>query len=190
MQAWEVTQNFIDTCNENISLIAEAYKDKKPVKLKSFHNFDKFEDYWWDEFYTNFDRAYTSKQRGHYQDVTGGRVKWNYAQNNTLPILDALSTHLFSKVYSNHKVVCWMTWDEEDYGTDWHEDWTNESPTYLICMNLIGNTRWQFDGYDDIYLKPGDVIAQNGSVKHKVTPIDNQKRITLAGHRGLSKIIL
>ena len=83
-----------------------------------------------------------------------------------------------------------MTWEEEDYGTDWHEDWKDEIPTYLICMNLIGNTRWQFDGYDDIYLKPGDVIAQNGSVKHKVTPIDNQKRLTLAGHRGLSEIIL
>ena len=190
MQAWKIDQNFIDTCNQNVSLIAEAYKDKKPVKLKSFHNFEQFEDYWWDEFYTNFDRAYTSKQRGHYQDVTGGRVKWNYSQNNTLPILDALSKHLFSKVYSNHKVVCWMTWEEEDYGTDWHEDWRDEFPTYLICMNLIGNTRWQFDGYDDIYLKPGDVIAQNGSVKHKVTPIGHQKRLTLAGHRGLSEIIL
>ena len=42
VQHWEVNQTFIDTCNENVELIRSAYKNKKPVKLKSFIDFENY----------------------------------------------------------------------------------------------------------------------------------------------------
>ena len=43
--------------------------------------------------------------------------------------------------------------------------------------------------YDDVILNPGDVLAQNGSVKHKVEPIDVIKRLTIAGHGTVEDVI-
>lgn len=189
---WKVSDEFLQTCEKNIGLIKDAYHDVRPVKLHSFQDFDRYEDTWWSEYYDYFASEYNG-----WGPFRGGRIKFNYMVPNTIPVLDALSEHFFSKIYSNHKIVSWLSTEAHDDGSDWHTDLypkntgeNYECPSYLICMNLVGETHWQFDGYDDIYLKPGDVICQNGSVKHKVKPLNSTQRITLAGHNGLKYVIL
>ena len=55
-------------------------------------------------------------------------------------------------------------------------------------MNLIGQTNWQFESSEDIDMQVGDVIAQNGSMPHKI--IAKGMRITLAGHSSLHNVKL
>lgn len=192
MQHWEKDQSFIQTCQENIGIVKESYKFLNPKKLKPFENFELFADLWWDQFFAN-----TNGSIDKFCDFSDGRIKFNYSKNTNISVLNSLSEYLFSKIFSEHKIVCWLTSEDKDYGTDWHQDlYPNnkpanyQCPSYLICMNLVGETHWQFQGYDDIYMKPGDILCQNGSVPHKVLPINNNPRITIAGHNGLDFVIL
>lgn len=188
---WQIDDNFIETCKESVKMVGEGWKEPRPFRLKSFTGFEDHQEEWFDQMYSAFSThvGYESKS------IELGRYKGRYVDRGTLevpdriPILEALSEHLFSKIYREHKIAVWITTDGYDKGTDWHTDFDGDVPTYLICMNLVGTTHWQFDGYDDMILKPGDVIAQNGSVPHKVHPIDGSERITLAGHRTLLDII-
>ena len=186
VQHWEVNQTFIDTCNENVELIRSSHKNKKPVKLKSFIDFENYEDEWWDKFYNNLNfNAFKPLW------LNKNMIKFNYDQiNMDIPILNNLSEHLFNKVFNNHTIVLWISLGEDDAGTDWHQDFQsmNDIPTYLICMNLIGKTQWEFKGYENIEMTTGDIIAQNGSVPHKIIP--RGMRITLAGHSSLHNIKL
>jgi hypothetical protein len=77
-----------------------------------------------------------------------------------------------------------------DMGTMWHEDYEYDdmTPTYLICINLIGDTHWKFKNYDDINLSAGELLCQNGSMAHNVEP--TSQRFTIAGHSSIKNIIL
>ena len=185
VQHWEVNQTFIDTCNENVELIRSAYKKREPTKLKSFINFKNYEDEWWDRFYREIP---SDSLKRHW--LNRGMIKFNYTKDMNIPILNDLSEHLFSKVFNDHTVVCWVSLNEEDTGTNWHKDFQPNTsiPTYLICMNLIGQTNWQFESSEDIDMQVGDVIAQNGSMPHKI--IAKGMRITLAGHSSLHNVKL
>lgn len=192
VQHWQISDEFIATCDRNVDVVREVYNFKKPIQLQPFKNFEPFAESWWDEFYSNTDNAIDK-----FCDLSDGRIKFNYSTNSNISVLDSLSEHLFSKIFSEHKIVCWLTSEDKDYGTDWHQDlYPNNNPknyqcpSYLICMNLVGETHWQFEGFDDIHMKPGDILCQNGSVPHKVLPIDNNPRITIAGHNGLDFVIL
>ena len=186
MEQWQETDDFLQTCEKNLELVKEAYHDPKPVRLHPFKDFTKHADLWWEEFFADGTLTATRiKQLGN------GNLKFNYHKKyHNIPVIPSLSNNLFGKIFNSHKVVMWLSLDDEDTGTDWHQDFCGEwiTPTYLICMNLVGETHWQFEGYDDMILKPGDVIAQNGSVNHKVTPVHHQNRITLAGHSKLTDI--
>jgi len=189
---FEVDKTFIDICNKNIELVSKSYLDCRPVKLHSFHNFEKYEGDWWlsfDELIRNKDKAKTEKV-----SAVKGQAKINIKEEESndfvidIPIIKQLSEHLFSKIFKAHKIACIISTRSTDQGKEWHNDYQEDkiTPTYLICMNLIGKTRWEFDGYDDMILEPGDIICQHGSVAHQVTPFGY--RVSLAGHSSIKNI--
>lgn len=181
-------EEFIKTCDENVKIISQAYKELKPVKLKSFKNFEHWEKKWWADF-----KPHMRRRDG---DIRNNRIGYSkFVIENPeeqIEILKEFSTHLFSKIFSEFKITTWTSLEDFDYGTEWHTDFerppNDDTPTYLICMNLIGDTHWKFQGYESIDLSPGDLICQNGSVPHNVEP--NEKRITIAGHSSIKNIIL
>ena len=182
----------IDICNDNIKIITEAYKNKDPIKLKSYPNFKDYEDVWWEEFN---EYAHVRKKDISYNNIgyTKFPIKKHGAYksgNKEISIVEYFSEHLFSKIFKQHKVTCWISLSDADLGTDWHKDLEIGSsiPSYLICINLIGSTDWKFKDYDPISLTPGDLICQNGSAEHSVQP--TSKRITIAGHSSINDIIL
>jgi len=172
-------EEFIKTCDENVKIISQAYKELKPVKLKPFKNFEYWEEKWWADF-----EPYMLIREKDIKAKRKGFTKFRFSPENIneIPILKELSTYFFSKIFSEFKITLWASLEDIDYGTDWHQDFD----TYLICMNLIGKTNWYFKGYDDIHMSPGDVLCQNGNVIHNVEPIE--KRITIAGHSLIKNI--
>lgn len=167
----------IDTniCNQNIELIAANYKKRKPVRLHSFTGFEQYEASWWEQFNAVIQNS--------------PKNKFNYTPDMNIPVLDLLAEHFFSKIFTEHKIVCWVSKDENDTGTDWHKDYEAPSnPTYLIALNLVGDTSWHFTKAKGIDMSPGSCLAYNGSFSHKVVP--KGMRITLAGHSGINSINL
>lgn len=184
---FEVDKTFIDTCNKNIESISEVCLDPRPVKLHSFSNFEKYEEEWW----LLFEELVRKKDNTNH-DL--GRAKMNIKEENSqdfflsIPIIKSLSEHFFSKVFKSHTVVCWTSTQDDDKGTDWHFDFQpgTDIPTYLLCMNLVGDTHWKFQGYDDMYMTTGDIMCINGSIAHQVRPTG--PRITIAGHSSIKNI--
>ena len=192
IQHWEIDQNFIDICKENVDIILDNLNLTNPVILKSFHNFEQFEDQWWDEFYI----SYTNKDI-RINDLTKGKFK--YLERTGINVLDSIVDNLASKIFNDPCVTIWLSPGELDAGTDWHKDirqrdeygrsYEETNPSYLICMNFIGTTKWEFETGEEVVMYPGSILWQCGATAHKVTPIDNQPRVTCAMHNIASNFI-
>jgi len=187
-------KKFIETCDKNVELISKAYKKGKgPLKLNSYLHFEHWHDKWWNDFnHYVYQTKHENKIVMGQQRLNIGFIKFRlkhiHEESPNIPIVQAFSKHLFSKVFKSHHIAGWISEEVCDLGTDWHEDYTQEIPTYLICLNLIGDTHWQFDGYPDIDLSSGEILCQNGSCAHTVEP--KGKRITLAGYSKIDDIII
>ena len=179
-------EEFIKTCDENIKIISQAYKNKAPVKLNSYSNFEHWEDKWWNDFRPMMNRTEKDDKHGRI-GFTKFRIE---TKAKNIPIIKLFSKHLFSKIFSEHKITAWGSMESYDMGTMWHEDYNYDdmTPTYLICINLIGDTHWKFKKYDDINLSAGELLCQNGSMTHMVEPTN--QRFTIAGHSSIKNIIL
>ena len=179
-------EKFIKTCEENLKIISQAYKDTAPVKLNSYSDFGHWEDKWWNDF-----RPMMNRRK---KDDSMKRIGFTKFRIETkakdIPIIKLFSEHLFSKIFSEYKITAWGSMESYDMGTMWHEDYEYDdmTPTYLICINLIGDTHWKFKKYDDINLSAGELLCQNGSMAHNVEP--TSQRFTIAGHSSIKNIIL
>ena len=185
---FKVDKTFIDICNENIEIISKAYKDPKPIKLIPYPMFKEYEEIWW----LQFDQYRHKKESDNDKGNIGFTKQVIKDHKKDIPIIKALQKHLFEKIFSIHKVVSWISLEDFDYGTPYHQDFLPGSnktiPMYLIGMNLVGNTEWQYKEYDSIYLSAGDSITINGGVFHQVQP--KGPRITIAGYSSIKDIIL
>ena len=178
---FEVTDDFLKTCKENLELL-QTYSTKTKVHapLTSFTGFEKYEDVWWDQFIGLSRQSFRK-----YRWKDWGNWKAYYLLNGNIPVLDALNEHLFSHVFKTPEIACWVTFADQDTGSDWHfddyEEKNTEMDTYLICMNLVGKTHWWFRNPDgELDLHVGDCFWHNGSNEHSIRPHDNMPRITLA----------
>ena len=184
-------EEFIKTCDENIKIISQAYKDTAPVKLNSYSDFGHWENKWWNDFRPIIKQKVFHKKKKDDSYGMEGFTKFRIETKvKNIPIIKLFSKHLFSKIFSEHKITAWGSVESYDRGTMWHEDYEydNITPTYLICINLIGDTHWKFKKYDDINLSAGELLCQNGSMAHNVKPIG--QRFTIAGHSSIKNIIL
>jgi len=180
-------EKFIKTCEENVRIISQAYKDTAPVKLNSYSDFGHWENKWWNHIDPLIKQTVFNKKKEDDSYGMAGFAKFRIEKQD-IPIIKQFSEHLFSKIFSEHKITAWGSTRSYDMGSTWHEDYEEDTPTYLICINLIGDTHWRFKNYDDINLSTGELLCQNGSMAHNVEPIS--KRFTIAGHSSIKNIIL
>lgn len=139
-------------------------------KLKSFADFKNYEDDWWDQIKTEI------ANRKMMKTPTPGQVRYFYIPNTNIPVLDNLSEHFYKKIYDKYHIHCFISVSDEDVGTPWHTDTKNLS--YLLTINLIGKTTWEFENGIVIDMNPGDAMIQNGSVRHRV--LTHGRRVTVA----------
>lgn len=178
---FSITDEFLKACENNIELLkGYSTKTKKHESLEYYTGFEQYEDLWWDQFIGS---AKESFHKFRWKDW--GNWKAYYNLNGSIPVLDALNEHLFSHIWKTPQIACWVTFGDEDTGSDWHFDDYDEDDTeldtYLICMNLVGKTKWNFRNPTcQRWMDVGDCFWHNGSNEHEVRPVDRMPRITLA----------
>tara|TARA_Y100000385_G_C12964065_1_gene581040 strand:- start:11 stop:601 length:591 start_codon:yes stop_codon:yes gene_type:complete len=193
IQHWEIDQDFYRVCEENVNTVLDNLDLTNPVILKPFHNFEQFEDQWWNEFYASY-----FNKNVRINDSTKGKFK--YLERTGINVLDSIVDNLASKIFNDPRVTIWMSPGELDSGTDWHTDFrqTDEhgrpyeeaNPSYLICMNFIGTTKWEFETGEEVMMYPGSILWQCGATAHKVTSLNNLPRVTCAMHNIASDFVL
>ena len=184
IQHWEIDQNFIDTCKENIDLILDNKDTINPIKLKSFSAFKDFEDQWWDEFYIS-----SLSKKIKINDDTQELFKFRYLERSDINVLDSIVDNIANNIFSNSHITMWLSSGEVDNGTDWHKDHLRNDPCYIFCINFIGTTKWEFETGEEIIMYPGDTLWQCGATAHKVTPVNGKPRVTCAIYNTANNFI-
>jgi len=101
IQHWEIDQDFIKVCEENVNTVLDNLDLINPIKLKSFHNFDQFKNQWWDEFIFSY-----SNKKIKLADKGG---KFKYLERSGIDVVDSITDNFSAKVFNDPIVTMWMS---------------------------------------------------------------------------------
>ena len=160
--------------DDDFDTIKKSIKEGVPTKLKTKVPLGEIDENGLWEILLNFPSwIFTEEQHGKHA-MAEGMLKINYLDLKTsIEPIDKILSFLETNFLKNVGVTVFFSIHEDSKGLGWHRDFGS----YVLGMNLFGDTTWESQGYPPIDLSQGEMLFMPEPVKHRVI-VHSAERIT------------